>query len=277
MARRHAVRLTLATVLTIDLLAGLAALPGKAAEGGIALAPGALPNYVGFGIGVANDYLGSDDLAPGGLPMARLSWENRYVAVEGNYLAANIINHPVLRFGPAGLYRFGRDEVDDDAVERLPSIDDTIELGGFAGVEFVDEEDQRKRIYLSFDYLHDVAGSHGGYVLSASARLWYPLARATELGVAVAASYGSEDYMSTFFSIAPSASARSGLATYDADDGLRDARLTIMLVQSLSRSWHVGAGILYSRLLSEAADSPVVDDRGSANQILGGVGFVYSW
>jgi MipA family protein len=258
-------------------VAVLAALPGKAAEGGIALVPGALPNYVGFGIGVANDYVGSDDLAPGGLPLARLSWENRYVTLEGNYLAANVVNHPVLRFGPAGLYRFGRDDVDDHVVDRLPSIDDTIELGGFAGLELVDEEDPRKRFYLSFDYLHDVAGSHGGYVLSASARLWYPLGRATEVGVAVASSYGSEDYMSTFFNISPSAAARSGLAAYDADDGLRDARVTVMVVQSLSRHWHVGAGILYSRLLSEAADSPIVDDRGSADQLIGGVGFVYSW
>src|SRR5690606_27514129 len=84
-----------ASVLTVSLVAVLAALPGKAAEGGIALVPGALPNYVGFGIGVANDYVGSDDLALGGLPLARLSWENRYVTLEGNYLAANVVNHPV--------------------------------------------------------------------------------------------------------------------------------------------------------------------------------------
>lgn len=260
-----------------SLLAVLAANPGQAAEGGLALVPGALPNYVGFGIGVANDYVGSDDLTPGGLPLARLSWENRYVTLEGNYLAANLVDHPVIRFGPAGLYRFGRGDVDDTVVDRLPSINDTVELGGFAGLEFADEVDPRKRIYLSIDFLHDVAGSHGGYVLSASARIWYPLARATEVGLAVASSYGSEDYMSTFFGIGSSAAARSGLSTYDAGDGLRDARVTVMVIQSLSEHWHVGAGILFSRLLSEAADSPIVDDRGSANQILGGIGFVYSW
>lgn len=259
------------------MLALLAAKPGQAAEGGLALVPGALPNYVGLGVGVANDYVGSDDLAPGGLPLARMSWENRYITLEGNYLAANVVNHPLIRFGPAGLYRFGRGDVDDNVVDRLPSIDDTVELGGFAGLEFIDEDDPRKRIYLSVDFLHDVADEHGGYVVSASARVWYPLARATEFGVAVASSYGSEDYMSTFFSIGPSASARSNLQTYNASDGLRDARVTAVVIQSLSENWHVGAGVLYSRLLSEAADSPIVDDRGSANQIAGGIGFVYSW
>jgi outer membrane protein len=259
------------------LLALLAAKPGQAAEGGLALVPGALPNYVGLGVGVANDYVGSDELAPGGLPLARLSWENRYVTLEGNYLAANVINHPVIRVGPAGLYRFGRDHVDDNSVDHLPSIDDTVELGGFAGLEFVAEDDPRKRIYLSIDFLHDVADSHDGYVVSAAARAWYPLARATEFGVSVATSYGSEDYMSTFFSIGSEGAARSGLAAYDASDGLRDARVTVLVIQSLSKNWHVGAGVLYSRLLSEAADSPIVDDRGSANQIVGGIGFVYSW
>lgn len=265
------------TVMIASVLALLAAKPGHAAEGGLALVPSALPNYAGLGAGVANDYVGSDDLVPGGLPLARVSWKNRYVTLEGNYLAANVLNHPVIRFGPAGLYRFGRDDVDDNVVSRLPSIDDTVELGGFAGLELVAADDPRKRIYLSVDFLHDVGDRHGGYVVSASARAWYPLARATEFGVSVATSYGSGDYMSTFFSIGPAGAARSGLATYNASDGLRDARVTAVVVQSLAENWHIGAGILYSRLLSEAADSPIVDDRGSANQIVGGIGFIFSW
>src|SRR3546814_17490090 len=74
------------TVMIAGMLAFLAAKPGQAAEGGIALVPGALPNYVGVGVGVANDYIGSADLAPGGLPLARMSWENRYITGEGHYL-----------------------------------------------------------------------------------------------------------------------------------------------------------------------------------------------
>ena len=37
------------------------------------------------------------------------------------------------------------------------------------------------------------------------------------------------------------------------------------------------AGVRYSRLLSDAKDSPVVDERGSASQLAGGVGVLYSW
>ncbi len=271
-------RRTAALVFAVaGLIMTLAGTPGHAADLRLVIAPGALPNYVGLGAGVANDYVGSDDLAPGGLPLARLSWENRYVSLEGNYLAVNLVNHPVIRFGPAGLYRFGRDDVDDNIVDRLPSIDDTVELGGFAGLEFVDDEDPRKRLRFDVDFLHDVADEHGGFVVSASARVWHPLTSSTEAGFALGTTYGSTDYMSTFFGIGSGGAARSGLSTYEADAGLRDARATLVVIQSLSENWHVGAGLLYARLLSEAADSPVVDDRGSANQIVGGVGFAYSW
>ena len=264
--------LTLAGLMTLS-----TSKSAHAIDLGLSLAPGALPNYVGLGAGFANDYVGSDDLAPGGLPLARLSWENRYVSLEGNYLAVNLVNHPVLRFGPAGLYRFGRDDVDDNVVDRLPSISDTVELGAFAGVEFVDDEDPRKRLRFDVDFLHDVADEHGGFVVSASARVWHPLTSSTEAGLALGTTYGSKDYMSTFFGIGSGGAARSGLSTYDADAGLRDARATLVVIQSLSENWHIGAGLLYARLLTEAADSPVVDDRGSANQIVGGVGFAYSW
>jgi MipA family protein len=37
------------------------------------------------------------------------------------------------------------------------------------------------------------------------------------------------------------------------------------------------AGLKYSRLFDHAGDSPIVDDRGSENQLFGGVGIAYMW
>lgn len=51
-------------VMIASVLAFLAGKPGQAAEGGLTLVPGALPNYIALGaVGVANDYVGSDDTA----------------------------------------------------------------------------------------------------------------------------------------------------------------------------------------------------------------------
>jgi outer membrane protein len=45
----------------------------------------------------------------------------------------------------------------------------------------------------------------------------------------------------------------------------------------LSRKWHPAGGVLYSRLLGDASDSPIVSDRGSKNQWIFGAELVYGW
>jgi hypothetical protein len=109
-----------------------------------------LPNYVAFGLGFTTDYLGADEAFFGGLPLARYQFEGteRYASLIGTYADVNVLNHPVLRFGPTGQYRFGRSDVDDDTVRRLPVIDSTLEAGVFGALEFVDRADPRKRLRL---------------------------------------------------------------------------------------------------------------------------------
>ena len=50
-----------------------------------------------------------------------------------------------------------------------------------------------------------------------------------------------------------------------------------MAIFSLSPKWHVAGGIIYSKLLEDASDSPVVDERGSSDQLYVGVGVAYAW
>jgi len=52
---------------------------------------------------------------------------------------------------------------------------------------------------------------------------------------------------------------------------MRDVRGWAAAMYHLSQNWHLGAGALYSRLLGDAADSPLVADRGSKNQWISGV------
>ena len=83
--------------------------------------------------------------------------------------------------------------------------------------------------------------------------------------------------MSTFFGVRSRDSAQSGLAAFDADAGFRDVRLTLGVVVPITEHWLVGAGVMFMRLVGDAADSPIVDDAGSPNQISGGLGAAYAW
>ena len=111
----------------------------------------------GVGVGIYPDYLGSDDYAVGAAPFGRFNFgkTDLYLELIATELYANVLNHPFLRLGPAGNYRFGRDDVEDSMVDKMEKIDDTIELGVVGGVEFINKTNPRKRFIALAEFLHD--------------------------------------------------------------------------------------------------------------------------
>lgn len=257
------------------LAVGLFATVGNGARGEtdtVELGLVAIPNYVGIGIGGIPDHIGSDDLRAGVAPFGRFSWGNRYIDLQGNFLSVNLIDSTNFRFGPAAVLRFGRDDVDDPVVDLLPDIDPSIDLGAFVSYEIVNSVEPRDRWSFAADVTHDVTGEHSGYTLSAAARKWFPIRNFAAFGVSFATTYGSEDYMDTYFSVTPAGAAASGLTPFTANAGFRDVRISGVFVQPLSREWFVAGGVMYKRLVGDASDTPITDDRGSVNQFIFGLG-----
>nr|WP_254436008.1 MipA/OmpV family protein [Ruegeria arenilitoris] len=239
----------------------------------LSLAPTYLPSYVGLGIGPYPEYIGADETTVGAAPIARYTFgEQRYIALEVSYARINLLENRNWRFGPAGMYRFGREDVKDDVVAKLPDVDGSLELGAFVAYEDVGK-DPRNRWVAGASFLHGVWGDNDGYTISVNFNRWVPVGRYAALGLYTAASFGSSEYMSTYFSVTPAGAAASGLPVFDAGSGVRDLRFGAVFIQPLSREWQVGTGFLYSRLLGDAADSPIVSERGDRNQFVYGVGF----
>ncbi len=69
-----------------------------------------------------------------------------------------------------------------------------------------------------------------------------------------------------FFGVTGAQSAHSGLRQYRPDGGLKDAGISLDLDYSLTENWSVSGRLGCKRPLGDAADSPLVKDRGSANQ-----------
>lgn len=238
----------------------------------LGLAPSAIPNYLALGLGFYPDYIGSDDYVLGVAPVGRLSWgEQRYVSLEVNYVSVNLIEDRNWRFGPAGMWRFGRKDTEDKVVDRLPEIDGSLDLGAFGAYEYVGT-DPRDRWWAGAHVLHGVTGDNDGYTVSGSIRRWMPVGRFGAFGASLGATYGSSDYMDTYFSVSQHGAVDSGLPIFDAGSGTRDVRLTAVFLQPISKEWILGAGVLYGRLFGDAADSPIVSDRGDRNQFVVGFG-----
>ena len=226
---------------------------------------------LGLGVGAGPDYEGSEDYQPLPLWFGRAERDdNLSVAVRGTTLNANLVPDSIFRAGPVLNYRFGRDDVENDQVDDLQDVDGTFEVGAFAGVE-LDVAGGPAVWGVGLEGLQGPGGGHSGFL--ATFELFYrtPLGDRWSLGLTGASTWASEDYMEAFFGIDADDSARSGLDTFDADSGFKDVGLTADLNFRVDENWGVGLIAGYARLLGDAADSPVVDDVGDANQFFGGL------
>jgi outer membrane protein len=236
------------------------------------------PNYFGVGIGAYPDYLGSDDYSVGAAPLGRVNLGGeRFVQVLVSDVRVNLLDSPNWRLGPAFFWRFGRQDVENKVVRQVHEIDDSADVGLFGGYRWRDPHQIRKQAGIGGFALWDVTDSHGGWTGGINAHGMYPVAQPVTLAAGGGLTYGSGEYMDTYFGVTPLDSLRSGLPAYSADSGLRDVRGWAVALLHLSQQWHLGAGVLYSRLLGDASDSPLVADEGSKNQWVYGAGALYAW
>ena len=258
---------------------------GASAAGAPALAQsiqqaqeGGQPNFIALGAGFTSDYLGSDDIQPIPFGGAKISVPGADLYWRGLGLRADILG-PLTkgRFigGIDGRYQFGRDDVESDAVNALPTIDETFEVGGFLGYRIVGIAGPRDSITLAVDALADAGGEHDGYTISPNVTYATPVSDRLMVNTTLSTEYGSANFMETYFGVTPAGAEASGLSAFAAEEGFYQVGVSGGLTYTLTERWGVFGLISYRRLIADAADSPIVDVEGSANQFIGGVSLSY--
>lgn len=257
--------------------------------------PGLPREYLSVGIGVAinPDYDGSDDyrLLPGAVLRAR--YRGIDIATEGLGISADLVSTGRkldIDFGPTITLNLNRTGgIDDEVVDLLPQRDAAVEVGGFAGISVSGLTNPFDSLSLRVRVTHDIAGAHGGTIVSPSVNFGTPLSRTTFVGLSASAEFVTEDYADYYYGVTPAEAlgTRSGplagprIAAFDPDGGMKDWSLGLILGQSLGRDLRKGWSLFglanYSRLVGDFRRSPLVADRGSADQWFGAVGLGYSW
>ncbi len=236
---------------------------------------------IGGGIGMAPDYEGSDDYDP--VPIVSFEYKTPHYILKSNRAGVelDVLPSDVIDFGPVVRYNFGRDDVEDDAVDRLREVDGTLEGGLFIGsglpVSAIGVNDNG---YLTgrLTVLADALGEgHEGVTVEARGSYVKPVSDYYTVIGSVSSTYASDDYMDSFFGIDADNASRSGLDEFDAEGGIKDVGLSIVGVYQLDQNWSVNGIGSYIRLLGDGADSPVTDDRGSENQFFVGLSASYSF
>lgn len=282
MRSRYSAKKPLASALTVNWLIIMAGIAG--ATMGVASAHAADENYttstedakgstwsvvVGAGGAYAPDYEGSDDYEFQPFPFVSIVYDD-FVFINGTSVGINLLNYEGLKAGPIARYGFGRDEDDNNALDGLGDVDDSIEVGGFVNYEI--------GIWSAgLIVMQDVGGGHEGLVAEAVTGVSVPLTDNLSSSLEGSATWASSDYMETYFGISPKQSARSGLEEFNADAGFKDVAVTLGLNYMFTESIGLSGRAQYKRLLSDAADSPIVDDKGSADQLFGGLFLTYTF
>ncbi len=107
----------------------------------------------------------------------------------------------------------------------------------------------------------DLFGRGGGYLGDVSlSREWRVLPR-TVVGTAVGLSYAGDRYLQTWYGVTAEQSARTGRPVFEPAAGLRDVSASVGFRSELSRDWLLIGGIGTSRLLGDAARSPLTSSR----------------
>jgi len=266
-----------AVVFALFMFTAAAQAASGVGSGGLAIDN--VPNIVGVAVGMLPDYTGSTHYIFGAAPFVKYTFEgNMYVRLLATDLQVNLIDNPVMRFGPAFSYYFKRgDNVENSQVASMKEIDGGFNAGAFVGIELPKADNPRQRFIANLEWLDDISGKYAGYTLTATATYWYPVAMPVDLFLGVSSTYGDKNYMQTYFGVSPSDSLRSGLPVFDAGAGMRDFTFSGGGIYHLTKEWHLAAGLRYQKLLDDANNSPVVNIAGTSSQVIFGVGVAYSW
>lgn len=255
--------LTIAAALTAGVSAeAFAQGPGEADGWSLSL---------GAGLILAPSYLGDDAYQLSAVPSLRVSYGDDFFASVQDGLGYNVIRADAWRAGPIAAYDFGRDEDggspfviagdDSDDLEGLGDVDGTIELGGF--LEY-DTRPLTARIEL-----RQGVNGHEGLIGELSLRTGARLVITNQpviIRVGPEATLVDDAYNDTFFGVDAAQSAASGLDEFDADGGLLSYGVGSSVVIPFDDRVSAVGFLGYKRLAGDAADSSLVEDRGSADQ-----------
>jgi len=242
---------------------------------------------VGAGLGVGPDFQGSNDYVvyPMAGAMGRVGPVTINPRVSG--LALDLIpdfdKKISFSLGPVARARFERTgTIHDPVLAVLGNPKTAIEVGGTAGVSINRITNPYDSLSFSVDVRWDIAKAHRGQTITPSMTYLTPLSRGTAIVFNASIEHVDDNYAQYYYDITPANALATGLPVYTAQGGWKSASATLIGVVDLDGNIRNGGfaligGVSYTRVLGSIADSPIVSERGSANQFIGALGIAYTF
>ena len=236
---------------------GAAAQPAPAMDGDWSFTLGA-------GAAIQPEYEGAKDYQPAPLPVVDIRFRDiAFLSVEEG-LGWNAYKTRNFRVGPMATYYWGS----DDRPTGINDIDPGIQVGVFAEFAFD---------HWKFDtrVLYGVTGDSEGARLNLGAAYGTRIEKDWRLIARLNTTVANANEMKTYFGINSREASDSSLAEHDPGAGFYDVGLDLHLTYDVTKSWSIVSIVKSHYLLGDAADSPLVKDKGSEAQFYGGLGIAY--
>ncbi len=236
---------------------------------------GGARNYFAVGVGAVPEFEGSDDyqaipFVAGRYATDYATFELRGLGFSADFAAprseGRVLGGVILN------YDLGREDADNPVIATLTEVDPTLELGAFVGYSFQELTTSGDALTVRLDAVIDVGDGHGGTLVTPSLSYSRPLTQRLFGNVGISATYASDDYHQAFFGVTAADAARSGLPVFQASSGISSVDVTAGFAYQVTQDWGIIGQAGYSRLVNDAADSPIVTQQGSRDQFFIGFG-----
>lgn len=227
------------------------------AIGGVAVV---VPRYEG-----SKQYrvVGIPFLAPGGPETD----QSRFQFKGPDDLRVRLVTLQNLEFGALTGWRFGRQEDDADHLVGLGDVSGGLILGGYLAYHM-------GPLTPFVSYHHQVTGSDTGGILRFGAEAKAKVLPWLTLSAKGGATWADDAYMTSYFGVSGTQSLASGLARFDTGAAIKDTFVELGTEFQIDPQWKVKLSGRYTRLLGDAASSPITE---TADQFSGVVSVVYDF
>ncbi|MEM5501374.1 MipA/OmpV family protein [Ahrensia kielensis] len=170
--------------------------------------------------------------------------------------------------GPVVGYNFGRKESLSTDLNGLGDVDGGVVAGAFAAYT-VDGFSVDAAVSKQFTGLDD-----SGFLARFGAGYETAVTDSLTLSLYTGTTYASDDYMDNMFGVSSAQNAESGLSVFNAGAGFKNIDVKAAASYQASEQLNLRANVGYSKLIGDAADSPISVTN---DQFSGGLGFIYQF
>lgn len=228
-------------------------------------------------------FTGSKDYQLVAFPDIEVQYNEQFFASLFKGIGYKFILSEEWQLGPIVKMDFGRDEEVGnpfslaakkiDTLKGFGNVDMTPEVGAFA-------EYSTGPFAYSLEIRQGVGG-HKGLIgeTGPDIRAFIPRKSGKPIMAmaGIRALFGDSNYTQTFFGVSEKQSTNTGLAKYEPSFGFISVGARMIVIVPMTDSISLGAMGGYDRLIGEAAKSPLIKERGTEDQFMGGFRLNYEW